>query len=156
MSNTITIQLELYMKSERPWSQTMWATKNRVKSEVEVDLRQGLKWAILVVRSTNKRTESLAFEGDKSMMKLQVTPFQGAMDTGRGASCLCFAWRRDLESWQREQEWIYSRTEEDIDGNLWWAAKSDFDFAGISTLSPLERTIESFGYRQTSLETLPA
>ena len=60
----------------RPRSLTMSETNNCANSGVVVDVEQGMKWVILVIRSTNMRIESLPFETGRSMIKLQDKPFQ--------------------------------------------------------------------------------
>ena len=47
-----------------------------------MDLEQGMKWVILVIRSTSTRIESLPFETGRSVIKLQDKPFQGESGTG--------------------------------------------------------------------------
>src|SRR5271156_2175213 len=69
-----------------PCSRTTWDTKSLANSGASVVLEQGMKWLILVIRSTNTRIESMPHETGRSVMKSQVSPFQGVVGTGSEAS----------------------------------------------------------------------
>jgi len=60
----------------------------------------------------NTKTEPLPFEVGKSVMILQVTPFQGVMGTERGASSPCFAWLPACyRSLRQELQWFKNLVE---------------------------------------------
>jgi hypothetical protein len=47
------------IESGKPWRRTMWETKSLANSGASVVFEQGMKWHILLIRSTNTRIESM-------------------------------------------------------------------------------------------------
>ncbi len=72
------------ISSGSPCNRTIPSRINWAVSSVVIDLEQGVKWAILVSRSTTTSIEFLALTIGRSVMKSIVIDPQGRLGIGRG------------------------------------------------------------------------